>query len=198
MIERFHRECDANPVLVPITSSKEIIEAKKQGKAKNLGITAHTTRAAVDAIDGFDFDTVMFPINFVELTTIGIKMTVKPHVNRDDRVTLDLSPPLLLAAILGGGVAVAEAPAMVGENPDECMATGQALVQAGYLTAEQLSNLLQDANGDLFRFSEYAITRNGVGRNELANAVGAYACTKPGAIPALPTRAEVEHFLKQF
>lgn len=36
MIERFHRECDANPVLVPITSSKEIIEAKKQGKAAGM------------------------------------------------------------------------------------------------------------------------------------------------------------------
>jgi fructokinase len=33
---------------------------------------------------------------------------------------------------------------------------------------------------------------------KLANAVGAYACTKPGAIPALPTRAEVEDFIKRF
>ena len=32
-----------------------------------------------------------------------------------------------------------EAPIAVGENADECMATGQALVQAGYLTAEQLA-----------------------------------------------------------
>jgi sugar/nucleoside kinase (ribokinase family) len=32
---------------------------------------------------------------------------------------------------------------------------------------------------------------------KLANAVGAYACTKPGAIPALPTRTEVEQFLNQ-
>jgi len=80
----------------------------------------------------------------------------------------------------GGGVALAEAPPAVGENADECMATGQALVQAGYLTAEQLAQLLQDANGDLFRFSEYAITRNSVGRNELANAVGA-ACQVPVA-----------------
>ena len=51
-------------------------EAKKQGKAKNLGITAHTTRAAVDAIDGFDFDTVMFPINFIEYYQIGFGKSV--------------------------------------------------------------------------------------------------------------------------
>ncbi len=77
----------------------------------------------------------------------------------------------------GGGVALAEAPT-VGANPEECMAAGQALVQAGYLTAEQLAQLLQDANGDLFKFNEYAITRNSVGRNEIANAVGA-ACQVP-------------------
>jgi predicted aldo/keto reductase-like oxidoreductase len=46
-------------------------EAKKQGKAKHLGITAHTTRAALDAINGFDFETLMFPINFIEYYLIG-------------------------------------------------------------------------------------------------------------------------------
>jgi predicted aldo/keto reductase-like oxidoreductase len=46
-------------------------EAKKQGKAKHIGITAHTSRAALDAINGFDFETVMFPINFIEYYLIG-------------------------------------------------------------------------------------------------------------------------------
>ena len=46
-------------------------EAKKQGKAKHLGITAHTSRAALDAINGFDFETVMFPINFIEFYQLG-------------------------------------------------------------------------------------------------------------------------------
>jgi predicted aldo/keto reductase-like oxidoreductase len=46
-------------------------QAKKEGKTKYLGITAHTTRAALDAIAGFDFDTVMFPINFIEYYQFG-------------------------------------------------------------------------------------------------------------------------------
>jgi predicted aldo/keto reductase-like oxidoreductase len=46
-------------------------EAKKQGRAKHLGITAHTTRAALDAINGFDFETVLFPINFIEYYQLG-------------------------------------------------------------------------------------------------------------------------------
>lgn len=77
----------------------------------------------------------------------------------------------------GGGVALAEAPT-AGANAEECMAAGQALLQAGYVTADQLAQLLQDANGDLFKFNEYAITRNGVGRNGVAGAVGA-ACQVP-------------------
>lgn len=46
-------------------------QAKEQGKARHLGLTAHTTRAALEAIDGFDFETVMFPINFIEYYQIG-------------------------------------------------------------------------------------------------------------------------------
>ena len=77
----------------------------------------------------------------------------------------------------GGGVAVAEKN-QPGATAEECMAAGQALLQAGYLTPEQLAQLLEDANGHLFKFSEYAITRNRVGRNELAHAIGS-ACQVP-------------------
>ncbi len=48
-----------------------LTEARKQGKAKHLGFTAHTTRAALDAINGFDFETMMFPINFIEYYQLG-------------------------------------------------------------------------------------------------------------------------------
>lgn len=47
--------------------------------------------------------------------------------------------------------------------------------------------------GSLTRVKEQTIEKT----LRLANAVGAYACTKPGAIPALPTRTEVEKFLKR-
>jgi fructokinase len=45
--------------------------------------------------------------------------------------------------------------------------------------------------GSLARISEQKVAET----LKLANAVGACACTKPGAIPALPTRAEVEQFI---
>jgi type IV pilus assembly protein PilB len=77
-----------------------------------------------------------------------------------------------------GGVAVAEKPSSVGPNPEDCAAAGDALLQAGCITSEQLQQLLHDANAHLFKFSEYAITRNGVGRNEVAHAVST-ACQVP-------------------
>jgi predicted aldo/keto reductase-like oxidoreductase len=48
-----------------------LVKAKEQGKAKYLGFTAHSTRAALEALDNFDFDTVMFPINYIEYYKIG-------------------------------------------------------------------------------------------------------------------------------
>ena len=40
------------------------IEAKKAGVVRHLGFSAHTVEAAMAAMDRYDFDSVMFPINF--------------------------------------------------------------------------------------------------------------------------------------
>jgi predicted aldo/keto reductase-like oxidoreductase len=42
------------------------LEARKEGKAKWLGFSAHSTRAALEALKAFPFDTVMFPISFAD------------------------------------------------------------------------------------------------------------------------------------
>lgn len=78
---------------------------------------------------------------------------------------------------LAGGVVVAEPP-KVGPAAEQCMATGQALVQAGHLDVEKLAITLQEANGDLLVFSNSLLTRAGVSRNELSQAIGA-ACQVP-------------------
>jgi len=41
-----------------------IIEAKEEGLVKNIGFSAHKEWAALKLIKSFDFDTVMFPINW--------------------------------------------------------------------------------------------------------------------------------------
>ncbi|TDO73363.1 aryl-alcohol dehydrogenase-like predicted oxidoreductase [Halanaerobium saccharolyticum] len=41
-----------------------IIEAREEGLVKNIGFSAHKEWAALKLIESFDFDTVMFPINW--------------------------------------------------------------------------------------------------------------------------------------
>lgn len=41
-----------------------LIEAKKQGKVRHLGFSAHGIEAALAALDRHDFDSAIFPINF--------------------------------------------------------------------------------------------------------------------------------------
>ncbi len=42
------------------------LKAKQEGKIRFIGFSAHTTKSALQALKAFRFDTVMFPINFVE------------------------------------------------------------------------------------------------------------------------------------
>ncbi len=62
--------------LGPGGAMEAIVEAKQQGTIKHIGFSAHTTKAALAALNGFPFDTVMFPINFVEYYTIGFGKAV--------------------------------------------------------------------------------------------------------------------------
>jgi predicted aldo/keto reductase-like oxidoreductase len=43
---------------------ESIVKARKEGKIRFIGFSAHTVEAALLALDSFDFDTVLFPFNF--------------------------------------------------------------------------------------------------------------------------------------
>jgi len=70
-----------------------------------------------------------------------------------------------------------------GEAAAECMKVGQALVEAGHLSAEHLAEGLGTANGDLLAFEDLLIGRWSVGRTEVALAVSAAT-----GIPAVDTK----------
>ncbi len=42
-----------------------LLEAKKSGQVRHLGFSAHSEKAALEAMDRYDFDSVLFPVNFV-------------------------------------------------------------------------------------------------------------------------------------
>ena len=49
------------------------LEAKKAGKIRYLGFSAHTQEAALAALDRFDFDSVLFPVNFATSMNHGLE-----------------------------------------------------------------------------------------------------------------------------
>lgn len=63
------RPADVKQALGPGGAMETILKAREEGKIKYIGFSAHTTKAALEALKGFKFDTVMFPINFVEYYT---------------------------------------------------------------------------------------------------------------------------------
>jgi aryl-alcohol dehydrogenase-like predicted oxidoreductase len=62
---------DVKLALGPGGAMETILRAKQEGKVRGIGFSAHTTKAALEALRGFDFDTVMFPISFAEYYTRG-------------------------------------------------------------------------------------------------------------------------------
>ena len=43
---------------------KTLVKAKQEGKIKHIGFSAHSVKAALFALKNFDFDSILFPINF--------------------------------------------------------------------------------------------------------------------------------------
>ncbi len=55
---------DAETILGPGGALEAFLEAQKAGKTRFIGFTAHSVEAAQKLIAGFDFDTILFPINY--------------------------------------------------------------------------------------------------------------------------------------
>ena len=62
--------------LGPGGAMETFLKAKEQGKVRYLGLSAHTTKGALAALNGFKFDTIMFPINFIEFQQIDFGKAV--------------------------------------------------------------------------------------------------------------------------
>jgi predicted aldo/keto reductase-like oxidoreductase len=62
---------DVKKALGPGGAMEAVLKAKAEGKVRAIGFSAHSTKAALAALNGFAFDTVMFPVNYVEYYTRG-------------------------------------------------------------------------------------------------------------------------------
>jgi aryl-alcohol dehydrogenase-like predicted oxidoreductase len=69
-----------------------MLKAKEQGKIKYIGFSAHTTKGALEAMKTFKFDSIMFPINFVEFYTRGFGKEVIELANEQGAGLISIKP----------------------------------------------------------------------------------------------------------
>jgi predicted aldo/keto reductase-like oxidoreductase len=83
---------EVKQALGPGGAIETFLEAKKEGKVRYLGFSAHTTKGALGVMNGFRFDTAMFPINFVEFFKIGFGEPVLELANKQGVAVLAIKP----------------------------------------------------------------------------------------------------------
>jgi predicted aldo/keto reductase-like oxidoreductase len=83
---------EVKQALGPGGAIETFLEAKKEGKIKYLGFSAHTTKGALDMMNGFRFDTAMFPINFVEFFKMGFGKPVLDLAHKQGVAVLAIKP----------------------------------------------------------------------------------------------------------
>lgn len=55
---------EVQQVFAPGGAMETVVKAKKEGKIKHVGFSAHSVDAALLAMNNYDFDSILFPINF--------------------------------------------------------------------------------------------------------------------------------------
>ena len=83
---------EVKQALGPGGAIETFLEAKKEGKVRYLGFSAHTTKGALGVMNGFHFDTAMFPINFVEFFKIGFGKPVLELAQKQGVAVMAIKP----------------------------------------------------------------------------------------------------------
>ncbi len=55
---------DVETIFAKGGAMETFLEARKEGKVRFIGFSAHSVEAAMSLMDRFDFDTILFPVNF--------------------------------------------------------------------------------------------------------------------------------------
>jgi predicted aldo/keto reductase-like oxidoreductase len=77
------------------------LKAKEEGLIRHIGFSAHTTKAALEAMKGFPFDSVMFPISYVDYLQWDFGKAVV-EMAREKGVAVLAMKPIYAGAWAGG------------------------------------------------------------------------------------------------
>jgi len=67
---------EAQRALGPGGALETFLKAREEGKIRYLGLSAHTTKGALEMLKGYQFDSIMFPIDFVDYLQWGFGRAV--------------------------------------------------------------------------------------------------------------------------
>jgi len=62
---------EVKQALGPGGAMETFLKAKEEGKIRHIGFSAHTTKSALEMLKGFQFDSVMFPLSYVDYLNWG-------------------------------------------------------------------------------------------------------------------------------
>ena len=83
---------EVRQALGPDGAIETFLKAKEEGKVRYLGFSAHTTKGALEAMKGFRFDTIMFPINFIEFFKMEFGKPILELANKQGAAVLAIKP----------------------------------------------------------------------------------------------------------
>lgn len=76
----------------PGGAMETVVEMKKAGHIKNVGFSAHSEKIALKALELYDFDTLLFPFNWLMMMEKGFGATLLEEAKRRDMGILCLKP----------------------------------------------------------------------------------------------------------
>jgi aryl-alcohol dehydrogenase-like predicted oxidoreductase len=83
---------EVRQALGPGGALETLTKAREEGKVRHLGFSAHTKQAALELLRQFKFDTVMFPVNFIEHFTHRFDPEVLALCRREGAAVLAIKP----------------------------------------------------------------------------------------------------------
>lgn len=67
---------EVQQIFGPGGAMETLLKAKEEGKIRHIGFSAHTTKGALEMMKAFQFDSVMFPVSYVDYLNWGFGKAV--------------------------------------------------------------------------------------------------------------------------